>query len=150
MIGALQRDTVAAVGLLCLAAAAWWQTESLPDAAAMFPRLAIALLAVLALIYLLRSLLQNWRREESRPFFVHVWRFIAALVLIGIYVTVFPRVGYFTTTLVFIPVFVLAMGMRRLSMIAVTTVTFTASTYVLFVILLRRHLPDDLLIGLLS
>ncbi|GAB4391522.1 MAG: hypothetical protein Tsb0032_03650 [Kiloniellaceae bacterium] len=149
-MGWVSRDMVAAIGLLALAVAGWWQTASLPSDAAMFPRLALSALAVLALVYLVRSLLRARRAQATKPLFKNAGRFVLAFALIAIYVAVFPRIGFFTATLVFIPVFVMAMGMRRAPLIAIATLAYTVVTYVLFVVLLNRPLPDDLIIGLMG
>lgn len=115
----------------------------------MFPRLAIGLLAILSVTYLIRELVRGPSGAAVPALFRHRARFAIALALIVAYAVIFPIIGFFTTTFVFIPVFVAAMGMRRHWMTLFSSVAFVAAIYVLFVVLLRRRLPEELLIELL-
>lgn len=143
-------DVLVAVGLLVLAVAAWMHIASLSARAAMFPRLTIGLLFVLALAYLGREILSRAPVAPREALFHHRVRFFVALGLIIAYAAVFPRVGFLTTTFVFIPVFAAAIGMRRHLLTIAGSAIFTGATYVVFVVLLRRRLPPELLVDLLQ
>lgn len=141
-------ESFVAGGLLVLAALAWFQTNDILPQAALFPRLSIALLALFAGIYLIRSLARPRTQEDG--LFAHRGRFLSAFVLILAYVSIFPRLGYFTTSALFIPAFAAAMGMRRWKLIGAATLAFIVVMYVLFIVVLDRRLPEDLVVGFLQ
>jgi putative tricarboxylic transport membrane protein len=146
----LNRDTVTAAGLLLFAGAAWLQTTSLPAGAALFPQLSLLLLALCSLAYVLRSVVKGIPKRQYEPLFHHPARFAIAFAAIAFYALVFPRIGYFTATLVFIPALVAALGMRRYRLTLISTAIFTVLVYLLFVVLLGRYLPKEVLLGAFS
>lgn len=144
------RDVIFAAILVLFSISAWMQAFALSTRAAMFPRLVIALLFGFSVIYLLRSLWRVPVTEEVRPFFRNAARFVMALLLIAAYVFIFPRVGFFTTTFIFIPVFSVAIGMRRIANVLLGSVIFTVGAWVVFVVLLGRRLPPEALLSALT
>jgi putative tricarboxylic transport membrane protein len=146
----LNRDTVTAAGLLLFSGAAWLQTTSLPTDASLFPKIALLLLALCSIAYLLRSVMKGAAKRQDKPLFHHPTRFVIAFAAIAVYALVFPRIGYFTATLVFIPAFVAALGMRRYGLTLISTALFALLVYLLFVVLLGRYLPEEVLLGALG
>jgi putative tricarboxylic transport membrane protein len=154
------KDIMTALLLMGLAGFGWQQTQGLSAEAAMFPRLALGTLAALSAAYLLRTLvyagigLGNSKKEarelkEEESFFVNPYRFFVCLTLIIAYIAVFPTIGYFTATLIFIPLFVFGIGAGRPVAAIASSLGFVVFTYIVFVVLLRRHLPNDFIIDLL-
>lgn len=139
------REVICACILVLFTAVAWMQAAALPSQAAMFPRLCIALLFGFSVIYLLRSLWQAGSIIQDEPFFRNVVRFSLALALTVIYVLAFPRIGFFTATFVFIPIFSIAIGLRRITSVMFASAVFTLGAWVVFVVLLARRLPPELL-----
>lgn len=107
------------------------------------------MIAFLATVYLVRELLSRRIEDTTTALLSNPRRFAVGLVLIVAYITIFPLIGYFTTTFIFIQVFVAAMGMRRFRMAFLSSAIFSLGTYVLFVILLNRSLPDEIIIRLI-
>ena len=138
-------DVLTALALILVSVAAFAHIATLPARAAMFPRLTAGLLFLLSVAYLARELLVR-TEAPAVAFFHDVGRFAAALALIGLYAVAFPRVGYFTATFVFIPVFAATIGMRRIGLTLAGSAIVTAAIYVVFVVLLSRRLPSELLI----
>ena len=138
-------DVIAAFALIVLSVAAWLQLTTMPDRAAMFPRLATGLLFLLSVAYLGRELV---RRAPLRaaPFFLSPGRFAAALGLAVLYAVIFPRIGFFTATFVFMPVFAATIGMRRHLLTLAASVIFTLGAWIVFVVLLERRLPPERLL----
>lgn len=145
----LNKEIGTACILLLLAGSAWFYTNSIPAKAAMFPRIVIGMIAFLATVYLVRELLSRRIEDTTTALLSNPRRFAVGLVLIVAYITIFPLIGYFTTTFIFIQVFVAAMGMRRFRMAFLSSAIFSLGTYVLFVILLNRSLPDEIIIRLI-
>ena len=144
------RDVICAAVILALSIGAWMQAAALPTRAALFPRLDIALLFGFSVIYLLRSLWRAPASERAGPFFRNATRFVVALLLIVAYVLIFPRVGFFTATAVFIPVFSVAIGSRKIAGAVLGSAVFTVGTWVVFVVLLGRRLPPEALLQALT
>ncbi len=142
-------DSVAAVVILGACAGVWWQTERMQSASAMFPRLIASIAAVLAVIYLLRSLVRMRTATRRPTFFIYFPRWLLAFGLVAAYALLFPVVGFITATLVFVPLMALATGVRRPLFTAVLTVVFAFSSYGLFAVALRRYLPSEALLNLL-
>lgn len=142
-------DSAAACAILCLCAGVWWQTERINPQSAMFPRLVATIAAGLATLYLLRSLYRLRSQSARPPFFTNLPRWLLAFGLVAAYALLFPLVGFITATVVFVPLMVLATGVRRPLFTAVVTVVFAFSAYGLFVTALRRYLPPELILQLL-
>lgn len=140
------RDAICAALLLLFSGGAWVQASALSPKAAMFPRLVTLLMLAFSAIYLIRSLLRAPITETGTPFFTNATRFIVALVLIATYVLIFPRVGFFTATLVFVPVFSIAIGFRKLPAALLGSAVFTLGAWLIFVGLLGRRLPPEVLL----
>jgi predicted permease len=144
------RDVICAAVLLALSVGAWMQAAELPSRAALFPRLDIALLFGFSVIYLLRSLWRAPASERTGPFFRNATRFVVALLLIVAYVLIFPRIGFFTATALFIPVFAVAIGSRSIANLVLGSAIFTVGAWVVFVVLLGRRLPPEKLLQALT
>ncbi len=140
-------DVIAALALVGLSAWALYYVSGLSARAAMFPRLAAGLLLALSVAYLIRELFRA-SRVEPQPFFHHAPRFVIALVLVVTYAVAFPKIGFLTATIVFVPLFATAIGMRRPWLSAASGIAFTAAVYVVFVVLLNRRLPPERIIEL--
>jgi uncharacterized membrane protein len=141
------RDVICAAVLVLFSMAAWMQAIALPARASLFPRLEIALLFGLSVIYLVRSLWRAQPVQSVEPFFRNLGRLLVALVLITIYVFIFPRIGFFTATFVFIPVFSFVIGFRDAKTLLLGAVLFTVSAWVVFVVLLGRRLPPEVFLS---
>lgn len=142
-------DVLAALALIAVSLAALLYIAGLPARAAMFPRLAAGALLGLSVLYLVREILRR-SAEPRAAFFHHAPRFVVALALVVAYALTFPQVGYFTTTIVFIPVFAAAIGMRRYLLTLAATVGASAVIYLVFVVFLNRRLPPERLLDLLT
>jgi hypothetical protein len=146
----VNRDVIGAGVLVLFSIAAWRQAAALPSQAGMFPRLIIALLLGFSLIYLLRSLWQARSVAQDTPFFSNLPRFSLALMLTVIYVLIFPRIGFFTTTFIFIPVFAFTIGARRMKSAFLASAVFTLGAWFIFVVLLDRRLPPEWIVTALT
>lgn len=142
-------DMLTALALIAVSLAALFYIAGLSAGAALFPKLTAGALLGLSVIYLVREALRR-STEPKEAFFHHAPRFGVALALIVGYALTFPQIGYFTTTIVFIPVFAAAIGMRRHLVTIAAAVGFSAVVYVVFVMFLNRRLPPERLLDLLG
>lgn len=146
----VNRDVIGASILVLFSAAVWMQAAGLPSQAGMFPLLTITLLFGFSVIYLLRSLWQARSAAQGEPFFQNAGRFAVALALTVIYILVFPRIGFFTATFIFIPVFSVAIGLRHVRSVVLASAIFTIGVWVVFVVLLDRRLPREWLVTVMT
>lgn len=142
-------DVLAALALITLSLAALLYITGVPAQAAMFPRLVAGALLGLSGLYLAREMLRR-STEPRADFFHNASRFALALTIVITYALTFPQLGYFTTTIVFIPVFAAAIGMRRYLLTLTATAGFSAVVYLVFVVFLNRRLPPERLLDLLA
>jgi uncharacterized membrane protein YfcA len=144
------RELIAGGVLVLLTGGGWAQTATLSAGARMFPRLVLGLLGLLSVAYLLRTLVRRWPEGAAGPFFTHPGRFAVALGLMAGFGAGFTQVGFVTAALMFVPAFAVALGLRRPLLLAAGTASFVAFVHLVFVVGLRRPLPPDLLLGLLT
>jgi len=142
-------DVLAALALVVVSLAALFYIAGLPARAAMFPRLTAGALLVFSVVYLGRELLRR-APEPQAAFFHHAPRFALALAFVVAYALIFPRIGFFTTTIVFIPLFAAAIGMRRYLLTLAASAGFSVAVYAVFVVFLNRRLPAERLLDLLA
>ena len=121
-------DRAGAVVTLVVTGAAWWLSARFPADAQVFPRMVLALLGVLSLLWLVRTFLPFGRPRaaaetagEPTPFFDHF--------------------GYFAATILFVPTMALMLGYRRPLGLLMTTAIFVGGIWLVFVVLFERRLP---------
>lgn len=134
-------EAIAGLVLVCFAIFAWYASYSIRGSAAFFPSIIIIALGLFSVIYLARSLLAPRRIPQV---FERWWIFLIVLGLTIVYAMMVVKVGYITSTVVYIPLLAWIIGFRRPVYIAVTTLTYMVCVYVLFEIVFRRPLPSEL------
>lgn len=134
----LSRDGIGALVLLALTGAAWLETGTIPGEARLFPRLVLAVMAVLSVAMLVRSFA---RRAETGAFVQAPGALAITLGLAVVYIAAVEVIGYFAATALFVPGLALALGLRRKRLLALTTVGFVVAVYLVFVVVFGRPLP---------
>jgi putative tricarboxylic transport membrane protein len=145
-------DRAGAAVTLAVSAAAWWMSGRFPPDARVFPRMVLAMLGVLSLLWLIRTFLPADSRfaepkvedePANEPFFVHVGYFAGSIAVIAAYIFLVGTLGYFTSTILFIPVMAILLGYYRPLGILLTTAAFAGGIYIVFVLLFDRRLPAE-------
>lgn len=145
-------DRAGAVVALAVSGVAWWMSGRFPADAQVFPRMVLALLGVLSLLWLVRSFLPPGSRfaepqaegePADEPFFQHLGYFAGSIALIAAYIFLVGNLGYFTSTILFIPVMAIMLGYYRPVGILLTTAAFVGGIYIVFVQLFSRRLPAE-------
>lgn len=139
-------EVIAGLVLVAFSVFAWREASGIRPAAAMFPSLIIMALGFFSVVYLVRSVLAG---GATPPVFARGWVFVVVMALTLLYVNAVVRIGYVTSTLVFIPLLAWVIGFRRPVYIAVTTLVYLACVYVLFELLFGRPLPSEALLEFL-
>jgi hypothetical protein len=135
-------EPIIAVILCVLCVFAWIHTGSMSSGAQIFPRMILAALGVLSVIYLVRSVMADSSINEIS---LDKKKFVFILLITTSYVSSFIFVGYFTATFFYIPAVCYALGFRRLLYIFIADITFLLSVYILFVYSFGRAVPRELL-----
>lgn len=138
------RDMVAALILLAVTGVFWWDSTAIPAAEAqMFPRLVLVALGLLALLLLVRGLRAGPLRAQTRVIETHAAfaAFIGTTVVYGVAV---GYLGFFTSSVVYIPLVARLIGLRSAKLNALVTGVFLLVTWLIFVALFARPLPAEL------
>lgn len=139
----IPRDAIAGTGVLLFCLATWLVTltfKKAPPALAQnvqpatFPRLVLAVIAVLAVIIVVNSFRLPDKRPKSIP--LMVWP--SAAVMIG-FVTAFDILGILPAMILLCFGLPLLWGERRLQFIVPYAVIFPLAVYWLFAVALRVH-----------
>ncbi|MBA1148875.1 tripartite tricarboxylate transporter TctB family protein [Ectothiorhodospiraceae bacterium WFHF3C12] len=103
-----------------------------------YPQLLLILLGLCAGYLVLRSVLTR----EASPVQSVVWKPLAAtLAAAGTYLAVFEKLGFVPSTVVLIPLLSWLLGFRRVAVLVVLTVSFTAAVWYGFHLLLNETPP---------
>lgn len=143
MIARKHTETIAAAFLLAFSIFAWVQAAAISGGAGTFPKLIVYVLTFFSAVYLVRSLM------VARPairVIEHGGIFAVLLVTTLIYINGVTYAGYVTSSIVFIPLSAWLVGFRRPIYIAIVTVVYIVSVYVLFEVVFGRPLPSELLL----
>ena len=138
------RNRITAVVLLMFTGAMWYFSADIAAESQMFPRLIMVPLAILSSVMLIQSFLPMFRSTRIRPFFVKPANLLASLVGIFVYILAVQWLGYFTSSVVFIPVFAYVLGERSWTMLGVSTILFLLMIYLVFVVAFERPVPIEI------
>jgi putative tricarboxylic transport membrane protein len=142
-----------AVALVVLALAALGLVDALgfPRASAYLPVAVLGLTCFLSLAWAVQSVLAIRREPPTlRLDPAETRRLLTLAALSLLYAVGIVEVGFFTSTIIFIPLSGLLLGYRDARGLAIATVAFTALLYAVFGLLLRTPLPPELVLTLIG
>ncbi len=129
-----------------------------PDKSAYFPRFLIVLLAIWGVLILVKEIQKNIKAGASKPqthaeagdhipfFRQPAYRKVALMTVASmVYLLVINWVGFFSTALVYIPVMIWALGVRKIRTIIASTLVVVFFIYLIFSVFLRVPFPEGLL-----
>jgi hypothetical protein len=139
------QDRAIAVVVFILAGAMFLQAGKLPFEAGLFPRLVTAVMLMAAVAMFVRSFMGPGG-AKAEPVFVN-WPLLAiTLIMTVLYVIAVRAIGYFTSSVVFVPAIAYALGLRDHRAIAAGTVLFVAFLYLVFVRVFQLPMPREMLL----
>lgn len=143
-------ELVVALVVAALCIAGFFEAANYRGASAYLPNAVLALALLLSLIWALQSVIAlrkgDWDTDAPG---VESWpKLLSFFAVVFVYVIIIPLLGFFTTTLVFIPLVTVMLGYRKKSVLVGAPIVFVAALYVLFGLVLRVQLPDELLLQL--
>ncbi|TVR07442.1 MAG: hypothetical protein EA385_12790 [Salinarimonadaceae bacterium] len=142
------QDRVLAILIIVVATFFWIESGRIRAAEAqMFPRMILILIYGLAGLLALRTLyLQS---DHRAPAIITSYPAFALFVLTSlVYVSSVSSLGFFTASVVYMPVVAFLLGLRRHGLNIAVTFIFLAATYTVFVVIFARPLPREMLWGL--
>ena len=139
------QDRAIAVVVFILAGAMFLQAGKLPFEAGLFPRLVTAVMLMAAVAMFARSFMGPGG-ARAEPVFIN-WPLLAiTLIMTMLYVIAVHAIGYFTSSVVFVPAIAYALGLRDHRVIAAGTVLFVAFLYLVFVRVFQLPMPREMLL----
>jgi putative tricarboxylic transport membrane protein len=139
---ALPRDSVAALFILLLVAGGWYDLQGVATDAAMFPRLILGAMGILAVAMFTGGLR---RAAPGTPFVEHARNLAITVGLTAVYILAVEPVGYFPATFVFVAILAMALGLRRPVLVLASSAAFTGAVWLVFVAAFSRRLPPGFL-----
>lgn len=136
-------DRFGAIVLLLVCVFAWKGSGRFPADASVFPRMVIAFLGILSAVMLAKTFIGPGATTSDRPFFINGRRFAFTTIAILAYVLCVSVLGYFTATVVFLPVMAWCLGYRQAGPLTLMTGTFCTVVFAVFVALFERPLPAE-------
>lgn len=143
-------ELVAAMAVMALSALGLLEATGFPRASAYLPVAVLGLSCALGFAWTVQSVLAI--RREPPTFRVEpaeARRLVTLAVLSLIYALGVEHVGFFTATVLFLPIAGLALGYRNARGLALATLAFIALLYGVFGLLLRTPLPPELILELI-
>lgn len=137
-------------GFLVLLIAGWISLSGIPAQARLFPRMIIGFTSFVTLAMAVRALwaLRTGGGDPSWRMFVNVGRWAITVVALPLYVLGVTTIGYFTSTLIFIPALAIVLGYRRPLLAISIALVFDVAIYAVFISAFGRRLPADIIVGI--
>lgn len=138
---ALHRDSIAALFILLLVVGGWYDLRPVATDAAMFPRLILGLMGILAVVMFAGGLRQD---RPDAPFISHARNLALTAGLALVYIAAVEPAGYFPATFVFVAVLAFSLGLRGPLAVIAASAAFTAAVWLVFVGAFSRRLPPGI------
>ncbi|GLS87137.1 hypothetical protein GCM10010873_21110 [Cypionkella aquatica] len=135
--------------LLAVAGAAFLGAGDYPGASGTYPRVFAICLGICAMLVILRAVMQSAPGDDA-PFFTHLGRFLLGFGVLGFYILAIDTIGYVIPSLILGIALPLALRFRDLRMAVLASFATMAFILVVFVVILKRPLPADVLDPLLG
>ncbi len=119
--------------------------SDMPRASALLPYIVLWSGITLSVAMILVEVKKSFENREREPFFVDKQRFAIGAILSCLYVPAVGFIGFYTSTLVFIPLVGWIFGYRNKRVMAIVTAAFMAGIYFIFSFVMGKELPAELL-----
>jgi len=152
----VKTDFYVAIVLLAFCGLAYGEAYFYPHASAYFPRMIIFLLAGMSCALLAKSLLEV-RKEKAAvhrlpgameaPSFwkKEVFRKVFLMIAVStVYLLIMSSIGFYLTTLAYLPVMIWLLGVRKPRVIVLSTVFVLIFIYLVFSAFLRVPIPEGI------
>ncbi len=138
----LHPDNIA--GVVLIAVCAWLLTKvtDMPYMSALLPVTMLGAIIVLSVLMIVRNLIKSGA-VPVKPVFTSLPRFLLVVACVGGYVLAVGTLGFYTSTLVMLPVVAWLFGYRKPKGIALATLIFVGGIALIFLVLMNQSLPPE-------
>ncbi|WP_420394518.1 tripartite tricarboxylate transporter TctB family protein [Acuticoccus sp.] len=145
-------ELLVACALAALCVAGLFEAWSYRAASKYTPVAVMGLALILSLVWMAQNAipLVRGRFQELHVERGEVARFVGVVLAVATYVTGVVQIGFFTSTLVMVPLLSAAVGYRSWPIALAATVGFVAVLYGVFRLLLSIPLPPEAVLGLVG
>ena len=144
-------ELAVALVVLALAGAGLVDATGFPRASAYLPTAVLGLTCALSLAWAAQSVVAIRRERPSLALDpAEMRRLVTLAVLSLLYALAMEEIGFFTATVLFLPVAAFALGYRNWLGILLATAVFVAVLYGVFGLLLQTPLPDERIFEILG
>ncbi|QIE46849.1 tripartite tricarboxylate transporter TctB family protein [Pseudohalocynthiibacter aestuariivivens] len=141
------RDQVSACLLMAVVAVFWWDANAINAVEAqMYPRLVLGVLGALSVLLFIRGI-RLGSQMATAPVITSWVAFLAFLIPTIIYAVAVGTIGFFTSSIFYIPLVAFLIGLRQHWLNALVTLIFLLATWLVFVALFARPLPQEIFWG---
>ena len=148
----LTKDSYLAIIIILFSVVVYLGSLSYPDESAYFPRFIILLLGVLGGVLLVKELRKKTgpaidKVNEGTSIFRNQAFFKVSLMIFSslIYLLILNWVGFFSTTIVYLPVMIFLMGVKKPTTIVISTGVVLFFIFLIFRAFLKVPFPEGLL-----
>lgn len=119
----------------------YFMTSQIPEKAAFYPKFVAILLALLSIVFLIKTAMTNYKSSNESMFKgMQVKQYFFVIAVAFVYVSLINILGYFTSTFIFVTICLLGLKAKKLYAF-LTAAGFCAFIFIAFKILLRVPLP---------
>jgi hypothetical protein len=148
----LTKDSYLAIFIILLSIVIYLGTLSYPNNSAYFPRFIIMLMGFLGVVLLVKEIRQKSgspisKNESKTSIFQNQAVFKVSLMIFAsmIYLLIMIQVGFFSTTILYLPVMIWLMGVKKPATIFISTGIVLFFVFLIFRAFLKVPFPEGLL-----
>ena len=139
----INHEMVAGLVIFAGSVAGFVHTFTMYPEAAMFPRFILGFMGLLSIYLVVKNYLATQDETESGRFFIHLPRLLLIIFFMLAYIFLASSLGYYTSTLIFLPVTAYALGFRNPVYLAITTAAYLLFVFLVFNLLFSLPFPAE-------
>lgn len=136
-------DGIAGIVIILAAAALLFQAVKMPTMSAMLPVAMLVFLIVLGAILLGRNVIAQRRGVTQAPVVRRPKRAFSAYFAMVAYAVLVPLIGFYTSTVLMVPIVAWAFGYRNPARLLLATAIFVGSVYAVFNFAMGQQFPAE-------
>jgi hypothetical protein len=144
------RDPLTGIVIFILSGAIFLTSRQYPPDAALFPQLITGVMMLASAAMIVRGIIRPARAAIQTIDAQGAWKVVAVIALTVLYVVGVAKLGYITSSIVFIPLTAWVLGSRQYLLLAIVTAVFLALLVWLFVFVFSVQLPSEAVLHLLG
>lgn len=142
-MGPIKKDYLVGLVLLFSCAPGLVHVSTLPRQAALFPKMVQTVILLLSLLLIINTYRSGGEREKLWASPKEISNLCLFSLITVFYLLLLPLIGFFSSSVLFIPVSSWLLGFRKLRLIAGSTAGFVFLVYVIFVLFFDHPLPEE-------